>query len=62
MKIHRRRARFNVQQLSLFTWADARECAVYPYPARVLANRYGWRIERAALVAELAGLGGCGDQ
>jgi hypothetical protein len=60
MNIHRRRAQFNAQQLSLFVWG-ARERADFPYPARVLANRYGWPIERAALIAELAGLGSRDD-
>jgi len=56
MKIRSRHRHFNTQEITLFAWADARERVVLPFPARVLANRFGLSPLRAALVAELAGL------
>jgi hypothetical protein len=58
MRLPHRHHRFNAQQLTLFAWADSRERIALPFPARVLASRYGLSPQRAALVAQLAGYGG----
>ena len=57
MKLRPHHPHFNVQPLPLFAWADSREHITIPLPARVLATRFGLSPRRAALVAELAGLG-----
>jgi hypothetical protein len=45
--------------LPLFAWADARErrARLLPLAARLVAVRYALPLDRAALIAELAGLG-----
>ena len=60
MKLPRRLRRFNAPQSqpTLFDWADVQDHVALSHPARVLANRFGLPPQRAALVAELAGLGG----
>lgn len=57
MKIRRHHHRINAQQLTLFAWADAREHLAMPFPARALSRRFNLTPRRAALIAELAGLG-----
>jgi hypothetical protein len=55
--VHHRRKRRNASPPTLFEWADSREFITLPFPARVLADRFGLTPQRAVLVAELAGLG-----
>jgi hypothetical protein len=58
VKIQSRVARSNTFELPLFTWAD-QETQNQPNLATVvLARRFGLKRDRAALMAELAGLGG----
>jgi len=55
--LHHHRPANNAAAPNLFDWADAREGLSIPFPARVLARRYGLPTHRARLIAELAGLG-----
>jgi len=57
MKVPRRHHHFNAQQITLFAWADARERVTLSFPAHALARRFNLTPRRAALIAELAGLG-----
>ena len=54
---HHRLARNAAKMPTLFDWANEHELVTLPFPASVLAKRYGLNPQRAALVAELAGLG-----
>lgn len=59
-----RRVRRNIHlsnSLSLFDWADARDRR-FPLPTRLLAIRHRLPLARAALVAELAGVGQEGER
>jgi hypothetical protein len=47
--------------LPLFAWADSRDrrvCRPVPTAARIIAIRHCLPVDRAALVCELAGIGG----
>ena len=59
MKISRQKRSCNLHLPPLFAWADARERdhSILPLPARVLARRFGLTPQRAALIAQLAGIG-----
>jgi hypothetical protein len=61
IRLSPRALRRNLETLSLFAWAADRDRR-YPLPARLLAVRHRLPLARAALVAELAGIGQGGER
>jgi hypothetical protein len=61
MRVHRRHHPDNLNDTPLFAWASEREARhhrPFAWPVRVIARRHNVPQERAALIAELAGIAG----
>ena len=61
MRLHRRHHSDNPNDTPLFAWASEREARYYrpcASPVRVISHRHNIPPQRAALITELAGIGG----